>query len=68
MAKKFYDKDDKAKGSGFANMPTAVVQKEYPNPYGDINSPDLNDTISGIDTQISGDYSSAKKNRTNKKF
>jgi hypothetical protein len=67
MAKRYYD-DKMNKGSGFANMPTNVVQKEYPNPYGDINTPEQDDTITGIDSQIKEDNSQARKNKTNKKY
>jgi hypothetical protein len=45
--------------TAFANMPTEVVFKPFPNPYSpmDIN---YNDTLAGIDGQIGGDI--AKRN------
>ena len=41
-------------GGEFANMPSEVVHKVFPNPYG-YSQEGLDDTIRGIDRQISED-------------
>lgn len=50
-------------GGGFANMPQGVIMKEYPK-YGSPSSEGLNDTLSGIDRQVSSD-SKGKKSAGN---
>ena len=54
--------------SKFANIPTEVVMKEYPKTsyHGD---PGLNDTISGIDSQMGSDtHAGAVKSGNSEKF
>ena len=58
MKKKFYD--SALSSTGFANLPQNVIMKEYASVDG-IYSGELNDTISGIDMQMSADAKGGKK-------
>jgi len=55
---------------GMANLPQQVIMKAYPNPY---EYPDNrlmtnSDNMMGIDAQIGGDLSGAKKHRSQTKY
>lgn len=53
--------------SAFANLPQHVVMKEYKKPdYTDFDN--LDDTITGIDRQIGGDVSQAKRHKSKSKY
>mgnify|MGYP003454594190 CR=1 FL=1 len=53
--------------SSIGNLPQNVVIKPFPKaPYG-LNS-DLDDTISGIDSQIGSDDSAARNHRSKSKY
>ena len=68
MAKKRYhggesfDSMIKADPSKVANMPQDVVMKMYPPSPGYFN-PELNDGLSGIDSQVKADASEAKNKK-----
>lgn len=54
--------------SAMANLPQNVIMKPYKKPdYTDFDSI-VNDTISGIDRQIDGDVSQARKHRSRSKY
>ena len=72
--KKFYDNATDTKNGGMisgsvgiANMPTEVVQKYYPKD-GPYMTSDLNDGITGVDSQKSGDVGKAKSQLKNVKY
>jgi hypothetical protein len=54
-------------GTGQANMPQNVIMKNYPKD-GSYMPENLNDGLSGIDSQISSDKSGAKKNLSKTKY
>lgn len=54
--------------SAMANLPQNVMIKAYKKPdYTDFDSI-VNDTISGIDSQIDGDVTQARKHRSRSKY
>ena len=72
--KRYYDKMmEKSDGgmmgtsSGHANMPSEVIMKYYPKD-GSYLPENLNDGISGVDSQKSSDVSGAKKNPGDSKY
>lgn len=54
--------------SAVANMPQNVIYKAYPKPSYGMADSGLNDTISGIDKQMSQDESGAKKHKSSRKY
>lgn len=65
MKKKFYDAG--LSSTGNANMPQNVIMKDYASVDG-IYTGELNDTISGIDMQMSADAKGGKKGSNPKKY
>jgi len=53
--------------NAIANMPQGVIMRAYPNAYGDNPFPQINDTISGVDRQMSQDKAGMKKFRSDTK-
>jgi len=55
------------KGGMMANMPSELIMKYYPKD-GSYLPEDINDGLSGVDGQMAGDSSEAKKNLSKTKF
>lgn len=72
--KRYYDKMQERKdgsmiggSTGIANMPQNVIMKYYPK-GGAYMPENLNDGLSGIDSQMSSDVGGAKKNPSKSKY
>jgi len=72
--KRYYDKKMSkkeggmiSKTDGFACMPTGVVMKLYPKDMGYMPE-NLNDGLSGVDSQVSSDFNSARRDLSKTKY